>query len=81
MDEITGLLVIIPEEDNIPTKFNDHHLPDNHVSLLKRFTSDLSLPNSLLCLEGHCSKKFLVASYLPIDISSQEVIRQCLKAG
>ena len=59
MDLITSPLLTIPEEHNFSLKFKDEHLPDNQENLLKRFKSDLKLPNSPLFFEDHFSKKLL----------------------
>ena len=55
MKDITGHLLIIPEEYNIALKFKDDHLPDDHVN----FKAYLNLSNSPLFTENHCSKKYL----------------------
>ena len=57
MEDITGPLIIRPEEHNITLKFEDNHTPDDHANLLKRFKADLNLPNSPIFPEDHCSKK------------------------
>ena len=53
-DKITGPLVIIPEEHNISLKFRDEHPSDDHVNLLKRYKTDLKLPNTPIFSEEHC---------------------------
>ena len=59
LEDISGPLLIIPEEHNIPRKFKDDHLPDDHAKLLKSYKADLSLPLSPILPENHCSKKLL----------------------
>ena len=57
MAEITGPLLIIPEEQKIALKFKDDHLPVDHANLLKRYKSDLILPTFPIFPKNHCSRK------------------------
>ena len=59
MNEITGPLLINPDEHVISLKFKDDHLPIDHANLMKKLKSDLQLPNAPLFCEDHCSKKLL----------------------
>ena len=59
MEDITGPLLIIPEEHNIALKVKDDHLPDDHASLVKSYKADLNLPTSPIFPENHWSKKLL----------------------
>ena len=54
MEDITGPLLIIPEE-HIALKFKDDHLPDDHTRLVKGYKADLKLPTSPILPENHCS--------------------------
>ena len=56
-EEITGRLLIIPEEHNFALKFKDDHPPDDHANLLKGYKSDSKLLTSPILPENHCSKK------------------------
>ena len=59
MDKLTEPLLIIPEEHNIALKFRDDRLSTDHANLVRRYKSDLKLPQSPILPENHCSKKFL----------------------
>ena len=59
MNKFTEPLLIIPEEQNIALKFRDDRLSPDHASLVRRYKSDLNLPNSPIRPEKHCSKKLL----------------------
>ena len=59
MEEITGSLLIIPEEHNIALKFKDDHLPHDHANLVRRYKSELKLPTSPILPKNHCSRKLL----------------------
>ena len=59
MEEITGSLLLIPEEHNFALIFKDNHFPDNYANLIKRYKLDLNIPTSPILPENHCSKKLL----------------------
>ena len=59
MEKTTEPLLIIPEEHNIALKFRDDRFLPDHADLLRRYKSDLNLPNSPIRPENHCSKKLL----------------------
>ena len=58
-EKVTESLLIIPKEYNIALKFRDDRLSPDHAYLLRRYKSDLNLPNSPIRPENHCSKKLL----------------------
>ena len=59
MEKVTEPLLIIPEDHNIALKFRDDRLSPDHADLLRRYKSDINLPNSPIRPENHCSKKLL----------------------
>ena len=59
MEEITGPLLIIPEEHNINLKNKNNHFPDDQTNLVKKYKSGSNLPTSLILPKNHCSKKLL----------------------
>ena len=59
MEDITGPLLIIPEEHNIALRFKDDYLPDDHANLVKSCKAALNLPTPPIFPKDHCSKKLL----------------------
>ena len=59
MEEITGPLLVIPEEHNIYIKYKNNHFPDDQTNLVKKYKSGSNFPTSLILPKNHCSKKLL----------------------
>ena len=59
MDKVNEPLLINPDEHNIVLKFRHDRLSPDQADLVRRFKTDLNLPNSPIRPENHCLKKLL----------------------